>query len=295
VPVHRTLLSIPLVLAIAGCGFLSPGPSEGGGGDRLHQQAHAALARWATAVNAAKAQALVVVGEATGQVGDWEEAVGENNKEALMAGQLRPPADLPAGVPRPAVVRGRDGTSTTVDLISAGQALADIARSAAAPCSTCRALQVTDATLTTALVQTSRGPATVPIWEFGVQGTRVKLTRVAVANRISVTPPPWDANNPPEGIAIDAAEGKADARQITVSFTGSPGGAGQPCGADYSAEAVESELAVVVIVVEHRNPLPGACSAVGAERAAVVKLASPLGERAVLEVQQGLPVKLLAP
>jgi hypothetical protein len=121
------------------------------------------------------------------------------------------------------------------------------------------------------------------------------VTRVAVADRISVVPPPWDPNNPPEGIWISSARGDADASQLTVAFTGSPGGRAQPCGADYTAEAVESDLAIVVIVTEHRNPTIGACTAVGAERTAVVDLAAPLGDRTVLEVERGLPVPLLVP
>jgi hypothetical protein len=80
-----------------------------------------------------------------------------------------------------------------------------------------------------------------------------------------------------------------------VSFVGSPGPASQPCGADYTAEAVESDLAVVVIVTEHRNPGLATCTAVGARRTAAVELASPLGDRAVLEVREGLPVPVLAP
>src|SRR2546430_2445562 len=101
-------LCVALVLAVAGCGLLSPRSSETGGGDRLHEQARAALARWADAVTAAKKDALVVVGESTGQTGDWGEAVGENNKEALMAGQLRPSVSLPGEVPAPGEVLWAD-------------------------------------------------------------------------------------------------------------------------------------------------------------------------------------------
>ncbi|GAA2643859.1 hypothetical protein GCM10010399_92280 [Dactylosporangium fulvum] len=42
-------------------------------------------------------------------------------------------------------------------------------------------LQVTGARLSTARIQTTRGPATVPAWEYTLQGTAVRLTRVAVA------------------------------------------------------------------------------------------------------------------
>jgi hypothetical protein len=89
-----------------------------------------------------------------------------------------------------------------------------------------------------------------------------------------------------------SAHGKADARQITVSFGGAPATGDQPCGSDHTAEAIES--AIDVIVIERRNPTPAMCS-LGARRTAPVDLASPLGDRAVLEVKEGLPVPVLEP
>jgi len=82
-----------------------------------------------------------------------------------------------------------------------------------------------------------------------------------------------------------------------LSNVGAPLPGDQPCGEDYTGDAVESDLAVVVIVTRHAHAtFGGGCSAVGADRNAVVTLAAPLGERAVLEVQQGLPVPVvLAP
>jgi hypothetical protein len=283
-----------VALAIAACGFALPG-SGSDARDRVHEQARAALARWADAVGQANHQGVVFVGELTNQVGDWEEPVGDNNKSALMAGQIRPAASLPTEIPGPGAIHWSDGTTTTADLLTAAQALDDIIRSAGGNCSSCQPLAITAARLTTGSAQTSRGLATVPLWEFTVQGTNVKVTRVAVARRITVVAPPWDPNNAPEGISIQSARGSADARELTVSFVGAPGGGAQACGADYTAEAVESDLAVVVIVIPHPNPTPGACSLVGAERIAVVTLASPLGDRVVLEVQEGLPVQVVAP
>ena len=75
-----------------------------------------------------------------------------------------------------------------------------------------------------------------------------------------------------------------------MTFVGAPGPASQSCGADYTAEAVESDTAIVVIVHEHPNPGGGACALVGATRTAKVTLASPLGKRAVLEIKEGRPV-----
>jgi hypothetical protein len=261
---------------------------------KLKQQADAALARWADAVAAAGGQSpVVLVGERTGQVGDWELAVGDNNKPALMAGLVEADASLPAEAPPDGEVRWQDGTTASVPLISAQQAVAAIQTGTTGPCSECTSLKITASLLTTGPIETSRGPATAPVWEFTVQGTAVRVTRVAIANPITVVPPPWDPNNPPVGLAIDSASGTVGGRQLTVAFVGAPLPGDQACGEDYSAESVESDLAVVVIVTRHPHAAFGACSAVGAPRTATVELAAPLGGRAVLEVQQGLPVPVV--
>jgi hypothetical protein len=233
------------------------------------------------------------VGELTGQVGDWELAVGDNNKPALMAGLIEAAASLPAATPPNWELRWQDGSSATVRLISAQQALSELKAEGSGSCPDCVPLQITGAKLTDGQVQTSRGPAEAPVWEFTLQGTAVMVTQVAIADRVTVVPPPWDPNDPPVGISIDSATAAAGGRQLTVSFTGAPGPGDRPCGADYTAEAVESQTAVVVIVTEHTNGLPVPCSAVGAIRTAAVELSAPLGERTVLEVREGLPVAAL--
>ncbi|MBM0224823.1 hypothetical protein [Micromonospora sp. ATA51] len=47
-----------------------------------------------------------------------------------------------------------------------------------------------------------------------------------------------------------------------------------------------------MIVIGHRQAGDAACGDVGARRTTTVDLAQPLGERAVLEVRQGMPVAL---
>ena len=111
------------------------------------------------------------------------------------------------------------------------------------------------------------------------------------ADATTVVPPTWNPSDPPVGISIEWATGTADGKKLTVGFTGAPGPASQGCGADYTAEAVESQTAVVVIVTKHPHSAFGeTCSAVGAVRTAEVELAAPLGNRAVLEVREGRPV-----
>ncbi len=300
---HRliTLLVVPVLAALASCAAATrlPSatlfPSSGPEGDALHTQAEAMLAAWEDAASLADPSAPALIGDLTAQVGDWEEAVGDNNKRALMAGVVVAATSLSDATPPAGVIRWSDGTAQSARLLSAADALADLAASTADTCADCQPLEVTGARLTTGSVQTSRGPAIAPMWEFTIAGTSVKVTRVAAVDRTSVAPLPWDAENPPAGLSIDSAIGGPEDRVLTVTFVGAPGSGDEPCGADYAAEAVESALAVAVIVVEHRNAAEAACRLVGAERTATVVLATPLGERAVLEVKQGLPVPVLAP
>ena len=277
-----------MVLVLAGC--LGIGDDAA----KLQRQARAALARWADAVEAAGGPSpVVLVGELTGQVGDWELAVGDNDKRALMAGLVEADGRLPTATPPDGEVRWQDGTTASVALISAAQAVAAIRAGTSEPCGDdCTPLRITDARLTTGPIETSRGSATGPVWDLSVEGTAVIVTRVAIADAIAIVLPPWNPNDPPVGLAIDSASGTVGGRQLTVAFVGAPLPADQPCGEDYTTEAVESDLAVVVIVMRHPHVTIGACTAVGAPRTATVELAAPLGDRTVLEVQQGRPVSV---
>jgi hypothetical protein len=278
-------------IALAGCAF-APGATDPAA---ARQRAHAVLSAWADAVAAAGADALVTpVGDLTGQVGDWEEAVGDNNKRALMAGMVASDRPLSEEVPPDGEVVWQDGTTTKVPLMSAQQAIVALESTTEAPCSDCTMLLATDARLTSGPIQTSRGPATAPIWEFTLQGTAVKVTRVAIANPVVVAPS--GEGDPQLGLAIDSASGSVSGTELTVAFVGAPDPGDKPCGEEYTAEAVESDLAVVVIVMRHPHVTIGACSAVGARRTATATLAAPLGDRVVLDLQRGIPVPVvLAP
>jgi hypothetical protein len=290
---------LPLILAalLSACtqvGQVSPAAAHGT--DQEHQQARDALARWTAAVEASgNGHGFVPVEELTGQIGDWELEVGDNNKRALMAGMVVEAAPLPGQGAGEAKVRWGDGTTRSMPTISAEQAFQAVKATGTADCPDCVPLKVTSARLSTATIQTSRGPAIAPAWEFTLEGTRVLVSRIAVASdqAIQVAPPPWDPNNAPTGLSVESASGTVGEKQLTVAFTGAPDAGDQPCGADYSAEAVESGTAVVVIVIPHENGHIGACSAVGARRTATLTLAEPLGDRAVLEVREGRPVSVL--
>jgi hypothetical protein len=291
----RRVAAAALVLAVAACGIGGPDQATV---DAMNQRAMRVLDAWAAAAaRAGDQQAVVPVGELTGQIGIWEEGFGNNAKPALMAGMVMTENGLTTTAPAQAVVAWADGTSATVPVVGAQDAIMAIEQSAepgsVASCADCTPLIATDATLATEPILTTRGPATGPVWEFTIRGTAVKVTRVAVANAVSVPPM---ADNPGGAVAIDAATGSVGGTSVTVRFVGAPNPGSEPCGEDYTAEAVESVLAVTVIVYRHPNLTPAACSAVGAYRTATAALATPLDGRPVLDLASGQPVTLtLAP
>ncbi|HEU4424489.1 MAG TPA: hypothetical protein VFR67_18325 [Pilimelia sp.] len=293
----KVWIAVVATALLGGCGpggngAGNSGAPDGEGMDRMRQQAREALARYDKAIlDAGDRPHFVPVGELTGQIGDWEPDKGDN-KAALMSGRIVAAAALPTAPQPTGKVTWKSGATQTFRLISADEALRQLAAAGAGDCPHCTPLQVTGARLATAQIETTRGPATAPAWEYTLKGTAVRVTRVAVAASaaITVTPPPWDPYNAPGGLAIESATTAATNKRLTVVFTGAPGPGSEPCGADYSAEAVESANAVVVIVITHPHAADETCTAIGARRTTTVELARPLGERAVLEVQQGLPV-----
>lgn len=286
-------LALTVAAGLFACGR-QPGDGAAGGDDRLEKQARQALARWDAAVAAGGGKAAFVpVGDLTDQIGTWEAEVGADYKVALTTGNVVDKAGLSETPPPPGKIQWTDGVSREVPVISAAQALRAIRESPTShDCNGCRPIEITDARLSTRDIATSRGKATVPAWEFTVRGTAVRVTRVAVdpSAAITVTPPSWDPYNAPGGIAIESAVASAGGRELTVVFTGAPKTADKPCGADYTATAIESSNAVVIIIHEKRHAILETCTAIGARRTAVATVATPLAERAVLEVQQGLPV-----
>lgn len=63
---------------------------------------------------AGEGASVTPVGELTGQIGDWEEAVGDNNKRALMAGMVASVNPLSGKAPR-----GNPGRSRPDALVTA--------------------------------------------------------------------------------------------------------------------------------------------------------------------------------
>ncbi|MGW9193055.1 hypothetical protein [Micromonospora chersina] len=289
---RRVLPWIMVAALLGGCGSGGNSPAVDPL-DGLRQQAGGALTRYDQAFRAAGGAPFVPVGELTRQLGDWEPANG-SYKESLSTGRVEAASALPAAPNSAGTIVWANGTRHDVPLISADGALAQLRAAGTGDCSGCTPLKLTGARLTTMTVPTTRGPATAPAWEYTLDGATVRLARVAVdpSAIVRVTPPPRDADHPHEGLAIESATTTTAGSELTVTFTGASGPVSKPCGADYGAEVVESDLAVVVIVIEYRHAKDEACPDIGAQRSTTVELSQPLGERAVLEVTQGLPVAL---
>lgn len=270
---------------------------------RLQDQANQALARWAEIVGDAPPNAVVFTEDVT-DGGGWRGRGANDRKIAFLSGYLRATVDLPTEPPPPADVIWSDGSATTVSLFSAAEALEDLVNlRGGGSCDTCYSLEVVGAELVMGEAETSHGTATVPLWKFAF-ATRDKplqpITHVAVKDRVVVFPAEeWDPyGDNPIGTQIEAAYGSSEDSEFTVEFTGSPWTGESWCGADYAAEAIESDLAIVVIIRGLRDPAPDStpplsCDLVGARRTAVVTLDSPIAIRTVLEVQFGTPVALI--
>jgi len=95
--VRQAAFLLAILALVTACAAPAGGP--GGSGliltgasqkplDRIHQQAHDALERWAEAVRRSGGASITFVGELTGQIGDWESNNGQN-KAALYAGMAK--------------------------------------------------------------------------------------------------------------------------------------------------------------------------------------------------------------
>src|SRR5262245_19055373 len=163
----RWLAWIVVVAVLGGCGGVRHGAGSDDG-DRLHEQARQALARYDQALsNAGGAPALGVVGDLTGQLGDWEATNGEN-KAALLSGQVIATTALPPA-PRPTgQVVWANGATRAYPLISAEEALRQLVKAGSGDCHGCQPLRDTGARLSTAAIQNIRGPATATDWEIAL-------------------------------------------------------------------------------------------------------------------------------
>ena len=211
-----------------------------------------------------------------------------DQKEAFAAGLFTLAEPLTVSAPATGAIRWSDGRTVRASLSTPQQAVAQMHADSAGTCTSCSPLRLSSPRLGTMTLATDDGPAVVPAWVFTVPGSAVRVVHPALSPTAGVDIAPTSTTG--LGVSIEAATASADQRSLVVTFTGSPGPASRPCGADYTARAVESARAVVVIIYEFPAPGEQACSTIGAKRTATATLAAPLAGRAILELRQGTPV-----
>jgi hypothetical protein len=157
------------------------------------------------------------------------------------------------------------------------------------PASKCR-LTITAASLRTADVDTSNGPATVPAWSFTAKGLSRPIVAVAVSEDVLK---PLLQPDPPPGLA------KLDPGLLQVqSLTRVEGGTltfilgHGNCDTDLRAHVLEFDD--LVVIGGSHGPAPAGCPGidVGFAKTAKVTLAEPLGERAVISAATGVRLTL---
>ncbi len=282
-----------LALTLSACSYFGFGSVQDQG---LHDRARQILDRWAQAAESAAPGSVVIAGDLTSG-GGWDGPNADDQKIAFLSGVFEAAPPLPTDTPALGQVVWADGTTQSVALLSAAEALQAMAAELSASggdCPACQPLNVTGAKLVSGEIDTPRGAASAPLWQFEwAPGEEPidPITYVAVKDLIVVSPLEMGEVR---GMRIDQAYGNAASSDVTVEFVGSPYGGDNPCGADYTAEAVESDLAIVVIVHESHAAglVPQACSAVGARRTATVHLSAALSGRVLLDIQDGTPVPM---
>jgi hypothetical protein len=277
-------------------------PSPGRSVDTKTAQAQALLDQWDALIGRAQPDAIVFTGGLVNG-GGWNGKNAGDDKIAFYAGWVHAAEPLATDLPTAGAITWPDGSSQSVPLISASDALDALIANSEEPqvCNKCHQLQVTGAHRTTVDAHTSRGDLNVPAWQFEFAPDDAPIdpiTIVAVKDAVAIKDGELSGATH-DGQLIETAYGSPDSKQLTVAFVGAQYGADKPCGADYDASAVESERAVAVIITQTPAPFPTsadgvpmACDAVGYYRTVTVDLASALGNRTILDVNYATPVNL---
>jgi hypothetical protein len=238
------------------------------------------------------------VGKVDGQIGTWETPdMADNYTQALRAG-LVSAAPLPTEGPLEAMYKSvgpswQTPGIFTVPIFSAQRAYEQIrleSRVPGATCPGCRPIRFTGARLVT-VDWVGTDPAgenvvtySAPAWGLSMDNSAVVITRIAMFDKIYVWPPDRDPR-PLGDVIFQTASGRADGLDLTVGFLVAARDAVHPCVMKYTAEAAESQRAIVVIVTPVPDPAvdnSDACVALGTQRTATAHLSAPLGLRHVL-------------
>lgn len=183
-----------------------------------------------------------------------------------------------------------DGSSLSVSVLDPRPALTeaigttyDNCRHLQLPASKC-SLTITGASLRTADVDTSNGPATVPAWSFTAKGLSRPIVVVAVSTTalkplVEPVPLPGLAKLEPGLLGAERLTRIEGSTLTFIIFHGM-------CEPDLRAHLLEFED--LVVIGGSHGPVQGACADVGLSSPAVVTLAEPLGDRAVISAATGV-------
>lgn len=294
-------------MALSACA--SPGSVGDGGGPVAPDDDYQAVAQWAAEVadawsptDSAWRHGYVPLQEPTTVDG----VLTGSEKQALAAGWWASAITLPADRPAPGTVVFRDG-SLTAPLASAAEAYQKMDLGDPPPCTSpppsadpaagpdgsvsapgggdCVGLTVSEASLATMEIRTSRGVATVPAWRFGIGGGRAVL-RAAVADPSPAPAPaatPTNRDAPPEMVAAQGVTG-ADGLDLHYQL-----GVG---ACDSEITPIVAERPHVVVITGGVTRAAGVCTDQLLIEPVTVTLTEPLGDRPVLDGRNGtlLPI-----
>ncbi len=231
---------------------------------------------------------------------------------AFQAGWYRDQVPLPPARPADGTIRFPDGT-LSVPLIGAGEAYRQLDQGdppqcegrpknpatpppaqpggpddpvSSAPQAACVPLTVTAVELGDVPVHTSRGEARVPAWIFTVDELTAKVARLAVAPAaVGPAPEPSAPTVPAPEDVVGAQDLRAvDGATLTVRL-----GTGA-CDTDVTPLVHERDDVVVIGGGVTRST--GVCTEQLVLEPVTVRLAAPLGDRPVLDVLTGAPLRL---
>jgi hypothetical protein len=183
-----------------------------------------------------------------------------------------------------------DGSSLSVSVLDPRPALTqaigttyDNCRNASIPASKCK-LTITGASLKTADVKTSNGPATVPAWFFTAKGLSRPIVVLAVSTAVLK---PLVAPDPPPGLpklehGLLSVDRLTRIEGSTLTFILQHG----MCDPDLRAHVLEFKD--MVVIGGSHSPVQGGCADVGLSAPATITLAEPLGNRAVISAATGV-------
>ncbi|MGW4499566.1 hypothetical protein ACWENR_13275 [Micromonospora sp. NPDC004336] len=318
------LLGLPLLMIVAGCAPAGSEPADLSDGDprRMEFVSRATEVAEAWRPGPAWTTRYVPLQDPTVLVGD--PGFTPDTEAAFRNGWYREQTELPAGKPADGTIGFPDGT-LTVPLISAATAFGQLDQGdppqcggrpkgpagptfpgrpgkpgtggptvepgpdgpvSSTPNTACVPLTVTAVKLGTAPVRTSRGEAQVPAWLFTVEELSAPVARLAVApEAVTAAPEPTAPAKPgPQGVV-----GAQDLRSVDGATLTWRLGVGS---CDTAITPLVQERDDVVVVGGSVTTATGPCTMMLKLEPVTASLKAPLGDRPVLDVLTGAPLRL---